>query len=97
MPTDFTCKIPQGRKVRACHKLVSTALINGSLIKLPCGVCGELRTEAHHDDYDKPLDVRWLCRSCHLAHHVNARKPPSTQPGGRENLPVCLAIDNLNH
>ena len=37
----------------------------------PCEVCGEPRADRHHDDYDKPLDIRWLCRPCHIRHHVN--------------------------
>jgi RecJ-like exonuclease len=42
-----------------------------------CEQCGGrhkyLPLEAHHDDYSKPFDVRWLCRSCHQRHH-NALK-----------------------
>lgn len=40
--------------------------------------------QAHHDDYAKPLEVRWLCRSCHIKHHVALRKAEGTyKPGGR--------------
>lgn len=38
----------------------------GRLIKKPCEVCGILKVEAHHDDYSKPLDVRWLCKKHHV-------------------------------
>lgn len=27
------------------------------------------RLQAHHDDYDKPLEVRWYCGSCHRLIH----------------------------
>lgn len=42
--------------------------------KLKKGDCCEIcqRTSdihAHHEDYKKPLDVRWLCRDHHMAWH----------------------------
>lgn len=46
------------------------AIRNGMLIKQPCEVCGTTENiEAHHDDYTKPYDIRWLCRKHHNEHH----------------------------
>lgn len=41
----------------------------GKLVRQPCQ-CGNTKTDAHHDDYYKPLAVRWLCRQCHAAEHA---------------------------
>lgn len=44
-------------------------LKRGLLTEQPCEGCGGEEVEIHHDDYSKPLQVRWMCRKCHLAHH----------------------------
>lgn len=43
------------------------------LTKQPCEVCGETEVEAHHEDYSKPLNVRWLCRQHHIDIHRSKR------------------------
>jgi len=39
----------------------------GILVPLPCEVCGSEDVERHHQDYSKPMLVRWLCRPHHKA------------------------------
>jgi hypothetical protein len=41
----------------------------GVLVKQPCEVCGYEPAEAHHSDYSKPDEVRWLCRKHHIKIH----------------------------
>lgn len=54
---------------RAAHVATGNAIRDGRLVRGPCEECGASKVEAHHDDYLRPLDVRWLCRRHHLAIH----------------------------
>ena len=46
----------------------------GLLEPKPCHKCGSTATiHKHHEDYNKPLDVEWLCKQCHEEHHMNVR------------------------
>lgn len=58
------------QKKRHAEIMVGNAIRDGKLVKQPCEVCGRSeRVHAHHCDYDKPLDVMWLCPLCHRAWH----------------------------
>lgn len=61
-------------KVRA-HKAVAYAKREGLIAPEPCEGCGSTKVHAHHDDYSKVLDVRWLCRACHRAWHAANDRP----------------------
>ena len=54
------------------HDMVANEVKQGRMTRLPCEVCGIKRTHGHHEDYSKPLDVRWLCPGCHIAEHRKA-------------------------
>ena len=47
---------------------VYRAVRSGRLVRQPCA-CGNPQSHAHHHDYTKPLDVRWLCVTCHAQEH----------------------------
>ena len=57
------------KKKNAANDAVAYALKKERLVRQPCEQCGEKKAIAHHEDYDKPLDVVWLCRPCHYTHH----------------------------
>jgi hypothetical protein len=41
----------------------------GKIAREVCEVCGDPETVGHHDDYTKPLQVKWLCKLHHLEVH----------------------------
>lgn len=62
---------------REAYNAVYLALYHGNLVKQPCESCGAISAQAHHDDYSRPLDVRWLCSLCHADHHKVIRSSQS--------------------
>ena len=52
------------------HILVNNHLRSGELVKGTCEVCGCSEVHGHHDDYLKPLEVRWLCPAHHAQWHA---------------------------
>jgi hypothetical protein len=52
------------------HGIVNRAIRAKKLFKEPCEICNKLNVHAHHDDYEKPLNVRWLCSEHHHAWHI---------------------------
>ena len=59
-------------KVQARDK-VKYAVSTGELIRSSqCELCKKVcHTHGHHQDYSKPLDIIWLCPTCHISHHRN--------------------------
>jgi predicted DNA-binding protein YlxM (UPF0122 family) len=59
------------------QNIAEKAIKRGVLVPQPCEKCGATGmmadgrniVQAHHDDYSKPLQVRWLCQKCHHQHH----------------------------
>jgi len=60
------------------QKEARKAIAKKELIRKPCEICGNTKTDAHHDDYSKPLEVRWLCRAHHKEWHMT-NKPARGQ------------------
>lgn len=52
------------------NAIVNRAVNKGLISKRPCEICqSDDRVQKHHDDYSKPLDVRWLCYLHHKQVH----------------------------
>lgn len=78
------------------HNIVEKAVQRGVLVPQPCEVCGangvmadgRRDVQAHHDDYSKPLYVRWLCQRHHHEWHKHNKAA-----NGEEAREPALQID----
>lgn len=61
---------PEKKKARVT---LINAVVQGKIKRLPCAICGEKKVQGHHYDYNKPLEVIWLCIKHHKALHAGIR------------------------
>lgn len=67
-----TQRLKNKGKNLARYKL-NKAVKKGLIIKQPCEKCNDIKSEAHHPDYRKPLSIIWLCRIHHM--EIEGKKP----------------------
>lgn len=68
---------------RAANVILGNAVRSGRVIKPEeCSKCARIpprrQLHGHHEDYTKPLDVVWICASCHGFEHNGEAPPPPT-------------------
>lgn len=78
-PEELLARWPEGLHVPGMSPVQARAKINNGVqmgrVTKPshCESCGGAASgygmNAHHDDYEYPLRVRWLCVACHVAEH----------------------------
>ncbi len=61
-----------------CSSAVFLSVQSGALVRPSCcSICGGNNNgeviQGHHDDYTKPLEVRWVCMECHRDIHFPNR------------------------
>lgn len=54
---------------RSARNKIKNAIARGVVKRQPCEVCDTPNAEAHHEDYELPFDVAWLCREHHAEQH----------------------------
>lgn len=68
---NYQKRVEREKTRRKVYGMVRSAVAQGKLIPQPCEVCKTFESlEAHHEDYNKPLDVKWLCKKHHTILHL---------------------------
>jgi len=66
------------KKKDKARSTLNVALNRGIISKKPCFYCNNENVEAHHEDYNKPLEVIWVCKKHHMKITTGAIAPRET-------------------
>lgn len=64
---------PGPKQKRDAQRAVKREIAAGRLVRQPCEKCGATPAHGHHEDYSKPLEVRWLCQTHHAERHLEIK------------------------
>lgn len=92
--------LPDKSKKERTHNIVEKAIKKGVLVNPHiCSKCGcnnyfkdgRSGIQAHHCDYDKPLEIVWLCQHCHHEWHKNFKAINETD--AEKTMEPSAAVD----
>ncbi len=72
-----------------CRTETKRLIEKGKINKTPCEVCDNPIVECHHNDYNDPKDVKWLCKK----HHKELHKSIGTLPGFEGRSYIAIVCD----
>jgi len=67
---------PEARHKANARSYANVYQRRGKLIPESCEVCGSDLVQKHHEDYDKPLQVNWMCVADHHDLHLGQTPTP---------------------
>jgi hypothetical protein len=85
---------PQVRNRAIARAQAQHAFNRGDILWSPCP-CGSKDSEMHHEDYSKPLEVKWLCRRCHMLEHYGPAPVVVERPKTSED-PIADLLRKLD-
>lgn len=73
-PEGYSAEWRRSNPIKAlAQTMIGNRVRDGKMVRPDsCEQCGSSSqvVHGHHDDYSRPLDVRWLCPSCHRKWHL---------------------------
>jgi hypothetical protein len=76
-----------------CEKAFTNAIAIGKIKRQACEICGSEKSEGHHRDYSRPLDVTWLCKKHHVEEHKKLPRAPNHLVEKQKKVPRAPKID----
>ncbi len=73
--TNARARYNKDKRKKLAIVLVGKAIKEGVLTRQLCETCGVDNTHGHHNNYDKPLEVHWLCPQHHWDFHRSIKIP----------------------